>query len=173
MGCLLVTGVMQSQCLLGKMSSKTILLLRVKTWTDAATAQGSCHCHRAVFCRTYLDMWTCDTLSLPQAKCKRQSSSSSPAEAGGDDLPASGAVFQVKEPWEGSADCRAPGTARKGLLRPSQRFWSENNLNPQQGEAESLLIRLGTGDSQDADGSEVMAFGITHVHLQIWIYSVP
>lgn len=36
-------------------------------------------------------------------------------------LPA-GAVFQVKEPWEGSADCRAPGTARKGLLRPSQRL---------------------------------------------------
>lgn len=41
-------------CSLGKMSSKTILLLWVNTWTEIATARGSCYCYRVVFCRTYL-----------------------------------------------------------------------------------------------------------------------
>lgn len=75
-------------CSLGKMSSKTILLLWVNTWTEIATARGSCYCYRVVFCRTYLP-WSGRVIhSLPQARCKIQFTSSSLAEAVGDDLPA-------------------------------------------------------------------------------------
>lgn len=95
-------------CSLGKMSSKTILLLWVNTWTEIATARGSCYCYRVVFCRTYLP-WSGRVIhSLPQARCKTQFTSSSLAEAVGDDLPACRSCAQaeelcsqVKEPREG------------------------------------------------------------------------
>lgn len=66
-----------------------------------------------------------------------------------------------------------PGDSQEGV---DQNFCKENNLNSQQGQAESVFIRLGTGDPHDAKGSKLMASGIrwiTHIHLQLLIYSVP
>lgn len=67
-------------------------------------------------------MWTCYTVSLPQAKYRRQFTSSSLAEAGVDDLPAHRSCVQaeelcsqVKEPWEGVSRLHSIRGNQKGV----------------------------------------------------------